>query len=624
MRQYLSPMVIAIALVTGPTPALRGQCSDCPTPHIALFDCRVLVQEPVVRDSISFVAWKNWVRLYQIAGHIAEQLEEGDPKSSCVAYFDGAFVSQNTTDPESLQVSAGVTWANLPPDGPLPGWGTNYLFVGEISPAGNGYVLELRLETGISRELVKSVKVPFDSARGGYLAGIAAATLMIPVIDEIQKFEKDKRDSDTKYAVQADLTLTPAKKKVATGEGVSIALKLEDCDRNEGKVPLKQRQIQLWGEGGTVDPPLAKTDDSGKTTVTFIAGSNPGVGIIHATYPYWHPDGRYDAVMNEESVVIQSIPTGILFAQASAFLTTTVHAETSTSSYMLCWERKTHTTEVQSLHVTAWLPNESGDPDYYLGGIDAQPVAKSTHGTYSKVTFLKIGDYAQGQLAQGKEQLSYWDGSVTADHGWIQFEFTGDSGGIGINVGYDGILATHLKTYKNFGWSVSGSSSPFKDFTASVRADNLEGGSATVTHTGRMYVVTASLDTTYRESDSEIGTVVTSVVGFLYGIVRPAEDVTEVDLPARGLLPQRFALLQNYPNPFNPTTTITYELPKSSMVRLSVYDILGREVSVLVNEQKNAGVHEVRFDAGEMSSGMYFYRLQTAEFVQARSLIVLK
>jgi hypothetical protein len=84
------------------------------------------------------------------------------------------------------------------------------------------------------------------------------------------------------------------------------------------------------------------------------------------------------------------------------------------------------------------------------------------------------------------------------------------------------------------------------------------------------------------------------------------------------------ALSQNYPNPFNPSTTIKFELPKSTMVRLSVYDMLGREVSVLVNERREAGVHEVKFDASGLSSGVYFYRLTAGTFVQARKLLLLK
>jgi hypothetical protein len=97
-------------------------------------------------------------------------------------------------------------------------------------------------------------------------------------------------------------------------------------------------------------------------------------------------------------------------------------------------------------------------------------------------------------------------------------------------------------------------------------------------------------------------------------------DVLDGQLP----VPTRFALDQNYPNPFNPSTTITYALPKSSDVRLSVCDMLGREVSVLVNERKDAGVHEVKFGASVLASGVYLYRLQAGEFVQTRKLVLLQ
>jgi predicted GH43/DUF377 family glycosyl hydrolase len=89
-------------------------------------------------------------------------------------------------------------------------------------------------------------------------------------------------------------------------------------------------------------------------------------------------------------------------------------------------------------------------------------------------------------------------------------------------------------------------------------------------------------------------------------------------------LPDSYRLEQNYPNPFNPSTTIKYELPKSAEIRLSVYDMLGREVSVLVNETMKAGVHEVKFDASALSSGVYLYRLRAGEFVASRKLLLLK
>jgi N-acetylneuraminic acid mutarotase len=89
-------------------------------------------------------------------------------------------------------------------------------------------------------------------------------------------------------------------------------------------------------------------------------------------------------------------------------------------------------------------------------------------------------------------------------------------------------------------------------------------------------------------------------------------------------LPGHFVLGQNYPNPFNPSTTIKYELPTSSDVRLTVFDMLGREVAVLVNEKKAPGSYEVKFDAAGIPSGVYLCRLTAGSFVQTRKMIVVK
>jgi hypothetical protein len=89
--------------------------------------------------------------------------------------------------------------------------------------------------------------------------------------------------------------------------------------------------------------------------------------------------------------------------------------------------------------------------------------------------------------------------------------------------------------------------------------------------------------------------------------------------------PDVFSLTQNYPNPFNPSTEITYTLNGSSNVRLSVYDLLGREVAILVNnERKTAGKYEVIFNALNLSSGIYFYKLQTRSYVETKKMVLLK
>ena len=93
------------------------------------------------------------------------------------------------------------------------------------------------------------------------------------------------------------------------------------------------------------------------------------------------------------------------------------------------------------------------------------------------------------------------------------------------------------------------------------------------------------------------------------------------------ILPTEFALEQNYPNPFNPTTKIRFSISsqeKVGAVTLKVFDVLGREIRTLVNEQLNAGKYEVTFDAADLSSGVYLYRLQSGKFISTRKLVVQK
>jgi len=100
-----------------------------------------------------------------------------------------------------------------------------------------------------------------------------------------------------------------------------------------------------------------------------------------------------------------------------------------------------------------------------------------------------------------------------------------------------------------------------------------------------------------------------------------AESVNEGDTRS---VPSEFLLEQNYPNPFNPRTDVKFQIAASNHVKLSVYDVLGREVVTLMNEWKNAGTYSVAFDATQLSSGMYLYRLQSGSYVEAKKMVVIK
>jgi len=132
-----------------------------------------------------------------------------------------------------------------------------------------------------------------------------------------------------------------------------------------------------------------------------------------------------------------------------------------------------------------------------------------------------------------------------------------------------------------------------------------------------------------------------SVVGFIYGTSSTAgaviyagngpsnlwynsSNLTTGFEPISQISPEAYSLTQNYPNPFNPTTSIKFAIPKNEFVSLKVYDMLGKEVATLVNQNANAGEYEVTFDATKLTSGVYFYKLTSGNFSDVKKMILVK
>jgi hypothetical protein len=86
----------------------------------------------------------------------------------------------------------------------------------------------------------------------------------------------------------------------------------------------------------------------------------------------------------------------------------------------------------------------------------------------------------------------------------------------------------------------------------------------------------------------------------------------------------KFELFNNYPNPFNPSTSIKYSIGGKSLVTLKIYDILGREIETIVNKEQTAGSYQVKFDASNLSSGIYLYQLKAGSFVNTKKMVLLK
>ena len=89
-------------------------------------------------------------------------------------------------------------------------------------------------------------------------------------------------------------------------------------------------------------------------------------------------------------------------------------------------------------------------------------------------------------------------------------------------------------------------------------------------------------------------------------------------------VPTEYGLSQNFPNPFNPSTLIRYAIPVKSHVLLTVHNLLGQVVATVINQDQEAGFHEIRFDAANLSSGVYLYRLEAGKFIETRKLTLVK
>lgn len=120
--------------------------------------------------------------------------------------------------------------------------------------------------------------------------------------------------------------------------------------------------------------------------------------------------------------------------------------------------------------------------------------------------------------------------------------------------------------------------------------------------------------TTFSNSPEGSGTYIYTVSSEPFVAVEQEDNTT----------PTEFRLQQNYPNPFNPSTIINYSVPENGLVTLSIYDVLGNEISKLINEEKSAGNYHVQFDASNKTSGIYFYQLKAGTYLETKKMILIK
>jgi hypothetical protein len=160
-------------------------------------------------------------------------------------------------------------------------------------------------------------------------------------------------------------------------------------------------------------------------------------------------------------------------------------------------------------------------------------------------------------------------------------------------------------------------------------------GAVVVQRSGMYSYSNVPADTITGKKILEVGNTIGSLKGIVYYsfnqykfVPRTDADfvnvVLAVEKEAGSAVPASYLLSQNYPNPFNPSTTIRYAIPATGLTTLKVFNILGQEVAMLVNEVQTAGVYTVRFDASSLASGLYFFRIQSGSFSQVKKMVLVK
>ncbi len=283
-------------------------------------------------------------------------------------------------------------------------------------------------------------------------------------------------------------------------------------------------------------------------------------------------------------------------------------------------------------------PDQNGDPDYngkiyfYFGDSTISPYADLVLDMHSPSTQLKTfilpdfnGDGINDLFISSTSNKLYFGSSTfdTTNYLIMPEEGSGCIGDIN-NDSYSDLLLTNPYYQNSAGIMVGdaeiylGSNNPDTTMDYFLEGETKWSGFGIGSTLGDIngdgYDDFFILAVNYPDVDNPLGKI------YVYSIKKFLVDVNDENEQ----YPKKFYLEQNYPNPFNPTTTISYSIPKRGLVQLKVYDILGKEVATLVNEEKPAGNYSVKFSGSDLPSGVYFYTLRVNNFVQSRKMILLR
>jgi len=258
-------------------------CAECQKRSLIIYDNEIKFSRPdfssmTVSDQLA--AYRKWTNLYYLAAGYRKYSQE-DATSDCIFRLCAAFFTE--TDSINESIKSGIDNPNIPPAGSVESG--DYILYGIITGGFKNCLLELKLETAQSRELVKEFYIDLPTDFEPIETGFNAAAKFGHLYTAFMNFEKKKRDEGEPYAIKPTVEIVPGKSKIKANETTSLAITVIDCD---GKA-LKNRTVRLSSESGSIESKTVTTDDSGKCKTNFTSGSSGGVVKISADIQFVHP-----------------------------------------------------------------------------------------------------------------------------------------------------------------------------------------------------------------------------------------------------------------------------------------------------------------------------------------------
>jgi hypothetical protein len=616
MRNFILLMLFMFA------PFLFAQ--NWPTPSVALYDCNC--SAAITTDSTS-------QNIINSSSRLILQDILSDTSSSEVNLFSYGFADTTATD----LTTQGYSFT-LPDSGGAVD--ADYLIASTLVGNTGSYTLTVSIIDGHTFVHVVDGTATFSSVTNDNIktACLTAVQKILPLRMEIRNYWQSLKNANPLLWINPQIVLSPAKSTIPLKGSTNVTITVIDCDG----IPMANRQLYLEATHGSFGVSTAQTDNTGQVTEIFTAGGTNGIAILTATLEN-SISVTHDTTspFGSEAIVVGNIDTSKLWVMnfnfsrsGSGYKDELVQEPGGTG-----WQQKT-SFFTQSAK-GKFFGYSNGSKNNAFNFIDTSLSVSGTNLIHN------LSKYSGPDPSGETCPKNYWEMSGSTwsyiakknsdQQGSADFEYQPTNGW----ENFDIVIPYTMVDGYAYDWKLYGiwdngkceTHSTFDDGHASSKVNTfssitLAGTPGQVTglsivpfysgSTILYYTITVNNTITGIGSDGSYYVNMDQCTA----ILKPFSTVTSVKETKP--LPKQFFLSQNYPNPFNPTTVISYQLPVISLVTLKIYDILGREVKMLVAEKQNAGYHSVTFDAKNLPSGIYFYSIAAGQFTQIKKMMLIK